>query len=169
MKCQFATKNKKSCQANAMKDGQYCFSHSPSTRLQHKQATQKGGSVGYDKDSIPLDPIDLADPRMVLYLLADTINRTRRVRPDGSMDVRIANSIGFLAGKMLDAQNQVTFEERLATLEKVANRAKESPDQNIADDVLNDRLEKRIFGFLESRFGLNKEEIVMRLTETNEV
>src|SRR6266540_3209172 len=117
MKCQFVTKNKEVCRANAMKDREYCFSHNPITRREHKNATQKGGKVGHETQLAPLEPLDLTDSRMILYLLADTINRTRRVRSDGSMDVRIANSIGFLAGKMLDAQSQVVIEEKIATLE----------------------------------------------------
>ncbi len=118
MKCRFVSTKGKSCLANSVHSSQFCFSHEPSKKELHLAATRKGGSVGYEKDVVPLEPIDLTDPRMILFLLADTINRTRRVRSDGFMDVRVANSIGFLASKMLDAQSQILLEERISRLEE---------------------------------------------------
>ncbi len=63
--------------------------------------------------SQPLAPLDLNDNRAVLLLLSDTINRVRA----GSMDVRIANCLGFLSSKILEAREKISLEERLDELE----------------------------------------------------
>ncbi len=118
MQCQYLKKNKKTCQSPAMKDGTYCFTHNPDTREKHAEAVRDGGKMTYNKGLSQLKPIDLTDAKSVLYVVADTINRVRKVREDGSMDVRTANCIGFLAGKMLDAQNQLLIEERINKLEE---------------------------------------------------
>ena len=48
--------------------------------------------------------------------MADTINRVRRIRPDGSLDIKVANCIGFLVAKLLEAQKQLVLEERVDEL-----------------------------------------------------
>lgn len=118
MQCKFKKKHNKTCQSPAMKDSSYCFTHNPETREQHQAAARDGGKLTYNKGLSPLKPIELTDAKSVLYVIADTINRVRRVREDGSMDVKTANCIGFLSGKMLDAQNQILIEERISKLEE---------------------------------------------------
>jgi len=117
MNCQFE-KNGKKCRANALKEGSFCFVHSPETKQKHLDAVKKGGSVKYEKGLIPAEPVDLATVKAVLPLLADTINRVRKVDSDGSIDVKRANCIGNLVSKMIEAQKLIVFEERLSKLEK---------------------------------------------------
>jgi len=118
MKCKYI-KDDKQCQAPVMHNAEYCYFHNPEIKRKRKHAQKKGGKVSYyDKGLIKAEPIDItADKRAVIYILADTINRVRRVRPDGSLDVKTANSIGQLAGKMIEAQKEVGLTERLDALE----------------------------------------------------
>jgi len=112
--------NGKQCKANAMHNSKFCFMHNPKTKNQVKEAGRKGGQVScYNKGLIQADPIDiLTDGKMVVCLLADTINRVRQVGPDGSLDPKAANCIGLLTTKLLGAQKQLETEKRLMRIEK---------------------------------------------------
>jgi len=118
MKCK-GLKDGKPCEAEAMKDSEFCYWHNPATEAERKEASSNGGKVSYyDKGLIKAEPIDItADKTAIIYLLADTINRVRRVKTDGSLDVKVANSIGQLVGKMLEAQKELVTAEKLDALE----------------------------------------------------
>lgn len=117
MKCK-SVKNGKNCNANAMVGREYCFTHDPELASKRADARSKGGSVSYYRDGlIPAEAIDFTKYKeAVVYLLADTINRVRRIRPDGSLDIKVANCIGFLVAKLLEAQKQLVLEEKIDEL-----------------------------------------------------
>lgn len=123
MKCEQIMSNGNQCQANAMHNSKFCFTHNPETKNQVKEAGRKGGQVScYNKGLIKADPIDiLTDNKMVAYLLADTINRVRQVGPDGSLGPKAANCIGLLTSKLLAAQKDMEAERRLERIEKALN------------------------------------------------
>jgi len=118
MKCKQETDGKQ-CEAEAMKDSEFCYWHNPATETERKKASSNGGKVSYyDKGLVKVEPIDItANKTTIVYLLADTINRVRRVKPDGSLDIRVANCIGFLSSKMIEAQKEIVTAERLDALE----------------------------------------------------
>jgi len=120
MTCEQVMSNGKQCKANAMHKSKFCFMHNPETKNLAKEAGRKGGQVScYKKGLIQADPIDiLTDSKMVAYLLADTINRVRQVGPDGSLDDKTANCIGFLTSKFLEARKSLETERRLKRIEK---------------------------------------------------
>ena len=120
MTCEQVISNGKQCKANAMHNSKFCFAHNPDTRNQVKEAGRKGGQVScYKKGLIKADPIDiLTDSKMVVYLLADTINRVRQVGSDGSLDPKAANCIGILTSKLLAAQKELETEKRLKRIEQ---------------------------------------------------
>ena len=120
MICKFIKQDGKQCQANAMRNKEFCFTHHPDTKELVKEAGRKGGKVSiYDKGLVLIEPIDiLKNRKTILWILADTINRVRRVRPDGSLDIKTANAIGFLCSKMIEAQNEVEIEKRIDKLEE---------------------------------------------------
>lgn len=124
MTCKQVMSNGEQCKANAMIDSKFCFTHNQKTKEQVKEAGRKGGQVScYNKGLIQADPIDiLTDSKMVAYLLADTINRVRRVESDGSLNIKAANCIGFLTSKLLDAQKETETKTRLDNIEKVLKR-----------------------------------------------
>lgn len=116
--------NSKQCKANAMINSEFCFTHNPDTKKQVKEAGRKGGQVSYyDQGLIKADPIDiLTDNKMIIYLLADTINRVRKVQRDGSLNIKTANCIGFLTSKLLEAQRELESEKRLEKIEKALTK-----------------------------------------------
>jgi len=119
MKCKQIKTDGTQCEAEATKDSEFCFWHDPATEQERKEASSNGGRVGYDKGLIQAKTIDITiDKKAVIYLLADTINRARRIRPDGSIDVKVANCIGQLAGKMIEAQRELVVADRLDRLEE---------------------------------------------------
>jgi hypothetical protein len=52
----------------------------------------------------------------VTALLSDTINRVRK----GDLDVRVANTVGYLAGVLLKSLEVGDLEDRLTQLESIA-------------------------------------------------
>ena len=102
-----------------MSESEFCFTHNPETKEQVKEAGRNGGKVSYyDKGLVKAEPIDItADKTAIIYLLADTINRVRRVKTDGSIDIRVANCIGFLSSKVLEAQKELVLADRIDQLE----------------------------------------------------
>ncbi len=97
-----------------MSGSNYCFTHNPATREQHSAATRKGGAVSPNKtNTIVLPKVELNSVQAVVDVLADAINRVRVVRPDGSMDVKSANTLGFLCGKYAEVYKLANLEEKI--------------------------------------------------------
>lgn len=110
MKCEYVKKDGKQCGSYAIQDSKFCYFHSPEMVSKRKKASAEGGSKS-TQGLEPAEPIQLEQQGSVVALLQDTINRVRRVRKDGSLDVKTANCIGFLAGKMVEA-NKVTEKQK---------------------------------------------------------
>lgn len=113
MKCKFIKPNGKQCNANAMIGSKFCFSHNPKSKKDKLAAVIKGGS-SLRKNHALLPPVDLNNPRDVANLLAKAINETR----SGLLQLKIANSIGYLSGHLIKALEVADLEERLSKLEK---------------------------------------------------
>lgn len=113
MKCSHQKSDGEKCKANAMVGFDYCFSHNPETAREHSKAVQKGGEATHNRDYIQLDPIPVEDALSVSCLLTDAINRIRLAKPDGTFDLKTANAIGFLSGKLLECKKQLLHEEDL--------------------------------------------------------
>lgn len=113
MKCSYQKSDDKQCGANAMNSSSFCFAHDPMMKPKHLEATKKGGEATHNRDYVQLDPIPVEDASSALYLITDTINRIRTARPDGTMDLKTANAVGFLAGKLLECKKQLLLEEDL--------------------------------------------------------
>lgn len=113
MQCKYTKADGTACEGFAMKNDDYCFSHSPATELEHLEAVKKGGEATQERDYAKLDPIPVEDALSTACLITDTLNRIRVVRPDGTMDLRVANSVGFLSSKLLECKKLMLFEENL--------------------------------------------------------
>lgn len=114
MLCEFIKQSGDRCQATAMKTSAMCFVHNPDTKAQHQAAVVKGGKTSLVRLHEALPPLDMMSEHAVLLLLGDTINRVRA----GTLDVRIANCLGFLSSKILEAKEKIVLEERLTQLEQ---------------------------------------------------
>lgn len=116
MKCIFVKENSDECQANAMKDGQFCFLHNPDIPDEEKRLVQARGGRGNAvkiEDGLPEIKINTADD--VVKLLEDTANRVR----SGELDIRIANTLAYIAGHLLKALEVADVGKRLERFERV--------------------------------------------------
>lgn len=96
--------------------------HNPETKDSRLEASARGGSVTSKELQLLTDRLDLKDPNNTLILLADTIHRIRKVKDDGSMDIKTANAIGFLSSKLIEAQKLISLEARLERLENAEGK-----------------------------------------------
>ena len=114
MKCKFKKTTGEQCKANAIYGGDFCFWHSPEISQEEKQdARVRGGKATKITITEPLEPIEINDTKDVVSLITDTINKVR----DGSMDIKIANCLGYLAGHAIKGLENSEIEKRLESLE----------------------------------------------------
>lgn len=106
------------CNAYAMKSSEYCFTHNPKSKKKHLESASKGG-LATNKGIIRLEDIDINKPSQIVSLLEDTINRVRLTHDDGSMDLKTANCIGYLANVAIKAIEIADINSRLEFVERV--------------------------------------------------
>lgn len=116
MKCQFTKQNGEKCQADAMKDSQYCYLHNPDIPEEEKKQNQaKGGKGNLVKINKPLPPVRINTPYDVVTFLTETINQVR----SGELDVRVANALAYLAGHLIKALEVSEVDKRVSTIERI--------------------------------------------------
>ncbi len=102
------------CQAKAMKDSKYCFTHNPDTQIEKHLAVVKGG-LNSKRVKLHLQPLSIKTPQEISMLLEDTINKVR----SGEMPPNIANTIGYLAGHALKALEASNLDQRVEMVESI--------------------------------------------------
>ena len=110
-RCKFVKLNGEQCQSWAINGSDYCFWHSSGKK--RKAASSKGGKQGKRK-VLEQSNLSLRTLNEVVELLELTINEVRT----GKVDVRIANSVGYLGGILIKALEGSDLEERLSKLEQ---------------------------------------------------
>ena len=108
MRCNFIKTNQEQCEANAIHDSKFCFSHDPNMEEAKRIATTKGGQSP-KKNYDPLPPIEITGSKDIVRLLVTTISEVRQ----GQVDIRVANCIGFLAGHLIRAFEVGEVNEKL--------------------------------------------------------
>lgn len=121
-KCQYTKSEGEQCKAWAMTDSDFCFTHNPDMQEERSLANQRGGQVGKTTTTEPLPPIELSQPSDVVVLLQDTIRGVRA----GDIDLKVANSVGYLSGQLLKAHEVAQLQARIEFLETIlaSNRVK---------------------------------------------
>jgi len=114
MKCTFIKEDGSQCQAIAIKESSYCFSHNPDTQEEKHLAVVQGG-MARKSSEVNFPAVELKTPQQVVNLLAETINQVR----GGLVPPQIANTVGFLAGHMLKAMEVANLDQRLELVESV--------------------------------------------------
>lgn len=121
MKCHFIKENNEKCNANAMNNSQFCFTHNPEVKDKKKDAVLRGG-LSAKKSERPLEPMRIRDIKDLINLLEDTINKVR-TEP---MTHQKANCIGYLANIMIKAFESDELKEKVKNLEMaILNRREE--------------------------------------------
>ena len=111
-KCNFIKPDGDTCQAIALKEGEFCFSHDPNMREEKMAAVSKGGSSPR-KIYNPLAEIKVENVKDVVSLISTTISEVRA----GSIEIRVANCIGYLSGHLIKAFDIANIEERVTKIE----------------------------------------------------
>ena len=117
MRCGYIKSNKKQCAAHAMAGSKFCFTHNPDTKEQKRAAVIRGGKMS-KKNRSSLPPVILNQSKDVVALLATTINEVR----SGSIELRVANCIGYLSGHLIKAIEISDLEERVSKIEEILNK-----------------------------------------------
>jgi len=112
--CKYIKQDGEQCQAKAIKESDYCFTHNPATKIEKHLAVVKGG-LASKKVKLALEPLSIKTPQEVGKLLEDTINGVR----SGEIPPKIANTIGYLAGHALKALEASNLDQRVEIVESI--------------------------------------------------
>jgi hypothetical protein len=112
--CSYIKTGGERCQAKAMQESDYCFTHNPDTQIEKHLAVVKGG-LNSKKTKLGLEPLSIRTPQEVRKLLEDTINGVR----SGEIPPNIANTIGYLAGHTLKALEASSLDQRVEMVESI--------------------------------------------------
>jgi len=119
MQCKKVKEDSEQCNANAMKDSEFCYTHNPDIPPEEKKEAQaKGGAnraVIIDK---ALPEIPVVDVEGVVLLLADTVNQVR----SGRMNIKVANCLGTLAGQLVKALELAKYAGKIDLLEAMLKK-----------------------------------------------
>jgi hypothetical protein len=127
--CKSKRKDGSPCRGTALAGGDFCVFHSPKHAARRAEGRRRGGrSRCKPAATLPPDSPDLplrtaAD---IVALLELTINQVRK----GTVDTRIANCVGLLAGQLLRAIEGGELEKRMAELEARLDNAPVRPRLN---------------------------------------
>ncbi len=113
MQCKVIKSNNEVCEANAMINSDFCFTHNPQTQQEKRAAVLKGG-LASKRNINPLPAFEISDNKSVVGLLAQVINEVR----EGKIDLKVANCIGYLSGHLIKAMEIAELEERVENIEK---------------------------------------------------
>lgn len=112
--CAHVKTNGEQCRGYAVVGSLYCFAHDPAQAEKRADARSRGGAAGtippLEESSVTVQSL-----RDVLALVELTINDVRA----GRVDVKVANSVGYLANLAMKAIEQSDLEARLEALEAV--------------------------------------------------
>lgn len=103
------------CRANALKNSDFCFSHSPEYAEKKALATRKGG-LNRKLYGVYGNEIQIKSPKDVKRLLSDVINGVWTGQMPANQP---ANTLGFLARCWLDAHEKGELLERIENIETV--------------------------------------------------
>lgn len=116
MQCNFIKDNGEQCNANAMRDSEFCYLHNPDIPEEEKrQAQTRGGQARALTINQPLPDLPLNEPNDAIMLIADTIKRVRA----GEIDIKTANCLGFLSDKLLKAFEVAKLNDKVEFIERV--------------------------------------------------
>ncbi len=105
----------KQCNAWARHDKAFCYRHDPDSRELSLEASRRGGLAREIEIETPLEAIPVSTAKDVVTLITRTINEVRA----GTLDPRIANTIGYLAGHLIRAFEVAELEGKVEEVRAV--------------------------------------------------
>ncbi len=114
MSCAYANASGEKCQANAMKNSQFCFVHNPATREEHALAVVKGGKMSR-RDKLNLPPVQMKNPEDIISILEETVNGIR----SGSIPPQTANTIAYICSHALRAFEVSKLNDKVELIQRV--------------------------------------------------
>lgn len=114
--CKFIKTGGEKCEAWAMTDSDFCFTHNPEMEEAKKEAVIKGGQSP-KKNFNPLPPVNIESNKDVVKLVSQVINEVRQ----GIIDVRVANCLFYGSGMLIKAFEITDLEGRVESLEEILN------------------------------------------------
>lgn len=124
MKCKFLKGNGEGCKAHPISGSEYCYYHNPAIKASDKHKSRaRGGKMNKhtNSDQRKTSSLKLKEMADVVKLLEDIINTIRAelyTTDSLTAKIKIANSLGFLSGHLLNALEKSDLEKRLEELEQ---------------------------------------------------
>jgi len=115
MKCKFVKSTGEQCQANAIKNSDYCFMHDPNKIQERTLAVKKGGLAPKKFLLNNQDEVTLETAQDAKRFLAMVINGVWQGKIPATP---VANTLGFLIRCFLDAHEKADIETRLDEIEE---------------------------------------------------
>lgn len=121
MQCKHTKENGEQCNANAMTESDYCYTHNPAiSEEERREAKARGGSNRALIISQPLPIMPINEPQDAIMLIADTISRVRA----GELDIRTANCLGFLTDKLLKAFEVAKLNDKVELVSQLMEKSR---------------------------------------------
>jgi len=115
MQCKHIKDNGKQCKANAMDNG-YCYLHNPDiSEEEKKMARVRGGENNAVLIGEIMGESKIRTSEDIVDLMESVINKVKQ----GVLDVRVANTLGYLAGVTQKSIKEVEVESRLKRIEDI--------------------------------------------------
>ena len=118
MKCKFIKSDGQTCNAHALKDSEYCFTHDPDHQEEKKLAVTKGG-LARKHYQVYGEPVSINTPKDIQSLLGLVVSGVWTGEIPSNQP---ANTLGFLARCWLDAYEKCEIESRMNELEKKVDK-----------------------------------------------
>lgn len=119
-RCAATRKNGQPCNARALPDSQYCFSHDPGRKEQRDAARRKGGHNSAKVVRLQR----LMPPRLIPIF--DRIEQALEQTHEGTLEPAQANALANLSRALVTLLQAGEFEARLRSLEETAERNESS-------------------------------------------
>jgi hypothetical protein len=116
MKCKFTKPDGTQCNAYAMSEAEYCYTHNPDISDEEKrEARERGGQARALTIANPLPALPINEPNDAILLIVDTISRVRA----GELDIKTANCLFIGSDKLLKAFEVAKLNDRVEIIERV--------------------------------------------------
>jgi len=117
MQCKHIKDSGEQCRASAMDNG-YCYLHNPDIPEEEKQLARiRGGENNAVLIGELMEESKVRTSEDIVILMESVINKVKQ----GVLDIRVANTIGYLAGVSQKAIKEVEVEDRLKRIEDLVS------------------------------------------------